>query len=141
MTARGMYFRKLRLEEYMAPSSLCLYQYPPEVSLCSRNRISPFSTIVADVSSQFSTSQRCNMIVLAARLMGTLFGLQIVLSMHKKMVIHLSTKQSKKKICVTCTTTRFLPSISFEGQRKLILHRARCLLFSLHSLAIAKKLV
>ena len=31
--ARGMYFRKLRLEEYMAPSNLCLYQYPPEVSL------------------------------------------------------------------------------------------------------------
>ena len=40
LMARGMYFRKLRLEEYMAPSSLCLYQYPPEVSLCSRNRIS-----------------------------------------------------------------------------------------------------
>ena len=38
--ARGMYFRKLRFEEYMAPSNLCLYQYPPEVSLCSRNRIS-----------------------------------------------------------------------------------------------------
>ena len=33
-----------------------------------------FSIIVADVSSQFSTSQRCNMIVLAACLMRTLFG-------------------------------------------------------------------
>ena len=31
-----------------------------------------------------STSQPCNMIVLAARLMGTLFGRQIVLSMHQK---------------------------------------------------------
>ena len=40
--------------------------------------------IVAGVSSQFSMSQLCNMIVLAARLMGTLFGPQIVLSMHKK---------------------------------------------------------
>ena len=30
--------------------------------------------IVAGVSSQFSMSQLCNMIVLAARLMGTLFG-------------------------------------------------------------------
>ena len=48
--------------------------------------ISPFSTIIADVSSQFSTSQLCNMIVLAARLIGSLFGRQIVLSMHKKMV-------------------------------------------------------
>ena len=44
------------------------------------------STIVADVSSQFSTSQLCNMIVLAARLMAVLFGRQIVLSMHKKLV-------------------------------------------------------
>ena len=42
--------------------------------------------IVAGVSSQFSMLQLCNMIVLAARLMGTLFGPQIVLSMHKKMV-------------------------------------------------------
>ena len=78
-----------------------------EVSHCSRNRIlflkltsfgasagqyirpflwiSPLSTIVADVSSQFSTSQLCNMMVLAARLMDTLFGRQIVLSMHQKM--------------------------------------------------------
>ena len=31
--------------------------------------IYPFSTIVADVSSQLSTSQLCNMIVLTARLM------------------------------------------------------------------------
>ena len=38
--ARGMYFWKLRLEEYTAPSSLCLCQYPPEISHCSRNRIS-----------------------------------------------------------------------------------------------------
>ena len=30
--------------------------------------------------------QRCDMIVLAARLMGTLFGRQIVLLMHEKMV-------------------------------------------------------
>ena len=49
-------------------------------------QIPPFSTIVADVSSQFSTSQRCKMIVQAARLTGTLLGRQIVLSMHKKMV-------------------------------------------------------
>ena len=34
--ARGMDFRKLRLGEYTAPSSLCLCQYPPEVS---HNRI------------------------------------------------------------------------------------------------------
>ena len=40
--ARGMDFRKPRLGEYVhtAPSSLCLYQYPLEVSHCSRNRIS-----------------------------------------------------------------------------------------------------
>ena len=44
------------------------------------------STIVADVSSQFSTSQLCNMIVFAARLMAILFRRQIVLSMHKKLV-------------------------------------------------------
>ena len=36
--ARGMYFWKLRLEEYTAPSSLCLCQYSPEISHCSRNR-------------------------------------------------------------------------------------------------------
>ena len=47
--------------------------------------ISPLFTIVADVSLQYSTSQLCNMIVLAARFMGTLFGPQIVLLMHKKM--------------------------------------------------------
>ena len=51
-----------------------------------KDKISPFSTIVADVCSQFSTSQLCNMIVLAARFMGTLFGRQIVLSIKKKMV-------------------------------------------------------
>ena len=40
--ARGMDFWKPRLGEYVhtAPSSLCSYQYPPEVSHCSRNRIS-----------------------------------------------------------------------------------------------------
>ena len=38
--ARAMNFRKFRLEEYTAPSSLCLRQYPPEVSHRSRNRIS-----------------------------------------------------------------------------------------------------
>ena len=37
---RGMDFRKPRLGEYMAPSSLSLCQYLPEVSHCSRNRIS-----------------------------------------------------------------------------------------------------
>ena len=41
--------------------------------------------MVADMSSQFATTQLCNMLVLAARLMGTLFGRQIVLSMLKKM--------------------------------------------------------
>ena len=45
--------------------------------------ISPFSTIIAYASSQFSTSQ-LNMIVLAARSMATLFGRQIVLSIQKK---------------------------------------------------------
>ena len=40
LMARGMDFRKPRLGEYTAPSSLCSYQYPPEVSHCSRNRIS-----------------------------------------------------------------------------------------------------
>ena len=40
--ARGMDFRKPRLGEYVytAPSSFCSYQYPPEVSHCSCNRIS-----------------------------------------------------------------------------------------------------
>ena len=38
--ARKMDFRKLRLEEYTAPSNLCIpVSYPPEVSHCSRNRI------------------------------------------------------------------------------------------------------
>ena len=45
--------------------------------------ISPFSD---EVSAQFSMSQLRNMIVLAARSMGTLFGRQIVLLMRKKMV-------------------------------------------------------
>ena len=45
--------------------------------------ISPFSTIIAYASSQFSTSQLYKMI-LAARLVATLFGRQIVLPMHKK---------------------------------------------------------
>ena len=38
--ARGMGFQKLRLGEYTAASSLCLCQHSPEVSHCSRNRIS-----------------------------------------------------------------------------------------------------
>ena len=40
--AGGMDFRKPRLGKYVytAPSSLCSYQYPPEFSHCSRNRIS-----------------------------------------------------------------------------------------------------
>ena len=38
--ARGNYFLKLRLKEYTAHPSLCLCQYPPEISYCSRNRIS-----------------------------------------------------------------------------------------------------
>ena len=45
--------------------------------------ISPFSTIIAYASSQFSTSQLYNMI-LAARLVATLFGRQIVLPMDQK---------------------------------------------------------
>ena len=49
-------------------------------------QISPFFNIVAVVSSQFSTSQLYNVIVLAARLMRTLFGRQIVISKRKKMV-------------------------------------------------------
>ena len=40
--------------------------------------------MVADVSSQFSVSQICNIIVLAARFMGTLFSHKIVISMHIK---------------------------------------------------------
>ena len=47
-------------------------------------QISPFCTIIANVSSQFSTLQLRNMIALAACLMGMLFGCQILLSMHKK---------------------------------------------------------
>ena len=38
--ARGVDFGKPRLGEFTAPSSLSLCQYPPEVSHCSRNRIS-----------------------------------------------------------------------------------------------------
>ena len=38
--ARGMDFRKLRLGEYTAASSLCLCPHSPEVSHCSRSRIS-----------------------------------------------------------------------------------------------------
>ena len=38
--ARRMEFRKSRLGEYTAASSLCLCQHPPEVSHCSHNRIS-----------------------------------------------------------------------------------------------------
>ena len=38
--ARGMDFRKPRWVEHKAPSSLCLCQYPLEVSHCSGNRIS-----------------------------------------------------------------------------------------------------
>ena len=37
--ARGMDFRKSRLGEHKALSSLCLCQYPLEVSHCSGNRI------------------------------------------------------------------------------------------------------
>ena len=37
---REIDFRKPKLREYTAPSSLCLCQHPPEVSHCSRNRIS-----------------------------------------------------------------------------------------------------
>ena len=40
MIARGVDFGKPRLGEFTAPSSLSLRQYPPEVSHCSRNRIS-----------------------------------------------------------------------------------------------------
>ena len=38
--ARGIDFRKPRLGECTAASSLCLCQHPPEVLHCSRNRIS-----------------------------------------------------------------------------------------------------
>ena len=38
--ARGIDFRKPRLGEYTGPSSLCVCQYQPKVSQCSRNRIS-----------------------------------------------------------------------------------------------------
>ena len=38
--ARGADFGKPRLGEFTALSSLSLCQYPPEVSHCSRNRIS-----------------------------------------------------------------------------------------------------
>ena len=40
MMARGIDFRKPRLGECTAASSLCLCQHPPEVLHCSRNRIS-----------------------------------------------------------------------------------------------------
>ena len=39
----GIDFRKPRLGECTAASSLCLCQHPPEVSHCSRNRISASS--------------------------------------------------------------------------------------------------
>ena len=38
--ARGIEFWKPRLGEYTAPSSLCLCQYPPELSRRSGNGIS-----------------------------------------------------------------------------------------------------
>ena len=40
LMARGMDFRRPRLGEYTAPSSLCSYLYTPEFSHCSHNRIS-----------------------------------------------------------------------------------------------------
>ena len=40
LMARGIDFWKPRLGEYTAPSSLCLCQYPPELSHRSGNRIS-----------------------------------------------------------------------------------------------------
>ena len=43
--ARGMDFRKLRLEEHTAPWNLCICQYrPPEGSHCSRNK-TPVSSV------------------------------------------------------------------------------------------------
>ena len=39
----GIDFRKPSLGECTAASSLCLCQHPPEVSHCSRNRISASS--------------------------------------------------------------------------------------------------
>ena len=56
--ARGNYFLKLRLEEYTAHPSLCLCQYPPEVSYCSRNRISVSS--VAPIQFTFGYSYSNN---------------------------------------------------------------------------------
>ena len=40
LMARGMDFRKPRLREYMASSSLYTCQYPPKVLHCSRSRLS-----------------------------------------------------------------------------------------------------
>ena len=40
LMAHGMDFRKPRLREYMASSSLCTCQYPPKVLHCSRSRLS-----------------------------------------------------------------------------------------------------
>ena len=40
LMARGMNFEKPRLGQNTCPSSLCLFQYPLEVSHCSDNRIS-----------------------------------------------------------------------------------------------------
>ena len=47
LMARRMNFPKLRLGEYTASSSLCLCQYPLEVSHCSRNRISVSSIMIS----------------------------------------------------------------------------------------------
>ena len=43
LMACGIDFWKPRLGEYMVPSSLCLCQYPPELSHRSGNRISASS--------------------------------------------------------------------------------------------------
>ena len=79
-------------------------------------QISPFSSVVADVSSQFSSSQLCNMIVLAARLIGTLFGHQIVFSMRKKWSRR--TRQALRSI-----TSNSKQSYQPQNAKKISCHR------------------
>ena len=57
----------------------------PRNTFVLSSRFLLFPTKVAAVFSQFSTSRLCNMIVLDARLMGTPFRRQSVLSMPEKM--------------------------------------------------------
>ena len=53
-------FSEPRLGEYMAPSSLCLCQYPPKVPQCSRNRISVRKAQERAYNAVQKERRRCN---------------------------------------------------------------------------------